>query len=85
MNARVPLFPPPNVPALPEDDPTELTLRERLEQHRNQEGCAKCHAGIDPWGIPFEQFDAGGLLKKDSGVDPRSTLPDETEIVEWIN
>ena len=37
------------------------------------------NSGIDPWGIPFEQFDAGGLLKK-KAVDARSTLPDETEV-----
>ena len=78
--AEPPDDPPPNVPKLMEDDGQQLTLRERLERHRNQEGCAKCHAGIDPWGIPFETFDAGGLFKKNLGVDPRSTLPDKTEI-----
>lgn len=80
--AEPPDDPPPNVPKLPEDDGTHLTLRERLQRHRNQEGCAKCHAGIDPWGIPFEKFDAGGRLKQDSAVDARSTLPDETEIAD---
>ncbi len=80
--AEPPDDPPPNVPALPEDNSAKLTLRQKLERHRNQPGCAKCHAGIDPWGIPFEQFDAGGLLKKES-VDARSTLPDETEITDF--
>jgi hypothetical protein len=78
--AEPPDDPPPNVPALPEDDGTQLTLREKLERHRNQEGCAKCHSGIDPWGLPLEQFDAGGLFKQDQAVDAASTLPDETEI-----
>ncbi len=78
--AEPPDDPPPNVPQLKEDDGTKLTLREKLERHRNQKGCAKCHSGIDPWGIPFETFDAGGLFKKDPGVDARSTLPDRTEI-----
>ncbi len=77
--AEPPDDPPPNVPALPEDD-SKLTLREKLERHRNQSGCAKCHAGIDPWGVPFEQFDAGGLFKTGANVDARSTLPDETEV-----
>jgi hypothetical protein len=77
--AEPPDDPPPNVPALPEDD-SKLTLREKLERHRNQPGCAKCHAGIDPWGVPFEQFDAGGLFKTGASVDARSTLPDETEV-----
>ena len=77
--AEPPADPPPNVPALDEDT-TQLTLRERLEKHRNQRGCVKCHSGIDPWGVPFEQFDAGGLLKRSDKVDARSTLPDQTEV-----
>ena len=40
----------------------------------------KCHSGIDPWGIPFESFDAGGLLKLTPGIDAQSTLPDGTEV-----
>jgi hypothetical protein len=55
-------------------------LREKLERHRNQQGCAKCHSGIDPWGFPFEQFDAAGRLKASGESDPRSTLPDGTEV-----
>lgn len=78
--AEPPDDPPPNVPQLKEDDGAKLTLREKLERHRNQKGCAKCHSGIDPWGIPFETFDAGGRLKKDAGIDARSTLPDRTQI-----
>ncbi len=79
--AEPPDDPPPNVPALSEEN-SNLTLRQKLEQHRNQEGCAKCHRGIDPWGVPFEQFDAGGLFKRDKKVDASSTLPDETEIAD---
>lgn len=82
--AEPPDDPPPNVPKLPEDDGKQLTLRERLERHRNQKGCAKCHSGIDPWGIPFESFDAAGMLKTASGVDPHSTLPDGTKIGDLI-
>lgn len=77
--AEPPDDPPPNVPELNERDEQKLTLRERLELHRNQEGCAKCHAGIDPWGLPFEIFDAAGNLKPTS-VDARTTLPDGKQI-----
>ena len=80
--AEPPEPPPPNVPDLSEDDKEKLTLRQRLERHRNQKGCAKCHAGIDPWGLPFEQFDAGGLFRDDKSHDPQSTLPDKTEIAD---
>ena len=80
--AEPPDDPPPNVPALPPDDGAKLTLREKLERHRNQEGCAKCHSGIDPWGLPLEQFDASGLFKRDQAVDARSKLPDGTEVAD---
>jgi mono/diheme cytochrome c family protein len=76
--AEPPADPPPNVPALKEDK-AGLTLRQRIEQHRDQPGCRQCHAKIDPWGIAFEQFDAGGRLKAQP-VDAKSTLPDKTEI-----
>ena len=70
--ATPPEDPPPNVPKL--EDLTQLTLRERLERHRSVKGCVQCHTGIDPWGLPFEAFDAGGLRKHGS-VDARSDLP----------
>ena len=80
--AEPPDPPPPNVPDLPNDKKAKaMTLRERLEQHRNQEGCAQCHQKIDPWGLPLEQFDAGGLFKTEE-IDARSTLPDKTEIAD---
>ena len=78
--AEPPEPPPPNVPDLPRENREKKTLRERLVQHRNQNGCMQCHEKIDPWGLPFEQFDGAGLLKKKK-VDASSTLPDKTEIV----
>ena len=76
--AEPPDDPPPNVPALKEET-KGLTLRQRLEQHRSQPACMQCHSKIDPWGVAFEEFDAGGRLKQQS-VDARSTLPDKTEV-----
>lgn len=80
MIAEPPDDPPPNVPQL-KDDGTERTLREKLERHRNQEGCAKCHSGIDPWGIAFEQYDAAGRFKTQP-ADAHSTLPDGVEVAD---
>ena len=57
-----------------------MSLREKLELHRNQKGCKNCHEGIDPWGIPFEYYDAGGRLKKGGSVDGASILPDKTTV-----
>ena len=76
--AEPPDPPPPNVPDLSAE--TEgLSLRERLAQHRSQPGCVQCHLKIDPWGVPFEEYDAGGRLKQ-AAVDARSELPDGTRV-----
>jgi len=77
--AEPPDDPPPNVPEL-SGDTASLSMLERLEVHRNQKGCVTCHAGIDPWGIPFETLSAGGLPKKDGKFESHSTLPDGTEV-----
>ena len=70
--------PPPNVPELPPDT-QGLSLRERLARHREQPGCVQCHEKIDPWGVPLEEFNAGGRLQ-DAPVDARSKLPDDTQV-----
>ncbi|MCH9684702.1 MAG: DUF1592 domain-containing protein [Deltaproteobacteria bacterium] len=52
----------------PDDADTELdtdaseavTLRERLEQHRDDPACSGCHGFIDPPGFLFENFDSLG-------------------------
>ncbi len=57
--------PPPPPAAVPEIDLAdpriaEMTLRERIEDHRNQAACRSCHQKIDPWGLAFENYDAVG-------------------------
>ena len=77
---RPPPDPPPNVPKL--DDLSRLPLRERLEAHRSAKGCTACHEGIDPWGLPFEAFDAAGLPRTDP-ADAASRLPDGTVVADF--
>jgi len=57
--------PPANVPPLDENIPgfNKMTLNQKLFAHRNNEACRSCHRKIDPWGIPFEGFDASGLRR----------------------
>lgn len=60
--------PPPPPPAVPEIDLADpeiakLTLKQRIENHRNHAACMSCHAKIDPWGVAFENFDAVGLWR----------------------
>ena len=54
-----------------------MTLKERIEDHRNQAACRSCHVKIDPWGIAFENFDALGRWRdqiKGQPVDASSEL-----------
>jgi hypothetical protein len=46
------------------------TLRERLEQHREDPACAGCHALMDPPGFLFEHFDAVGAWRDTEGGQP---------------
>ncbi len=67
--------PPPPPPAVPEIDLADpkvlkLTLKQRMEDHRNDPACHSCHAKIDPWGIAFENFDAVGRWRDKIGEDP---------------
>lgn len=57
--------PPANVPPLDETIPgfDKMTLNEKLFHHRNNEACKSCHLKIDPWGIPFENYDASGAWR----------------------
>lgn len=75
--------PPPPAPAnVPEVDLTdprilEMTLKERIADHRNKPACISCHAKIDPWGIAFENFDATGAFRTEvngEAVDATSEL-----------
>src|SRR4029077_18200529 len=55
--------PPPDVPALkekPNSADEELSMRERIAQHRANPTCASCHAMMDPLGLSLENFDFVG-------------------------
>ena len=74
--------PPANVPAL-NDQRTQAkrpTLRERMEEHRDNPACSACHAMIDPTGFALENFDAIGRWREvDESfypIDPSGVLPD---------
>ena len=51
------------------------SLRERMEQHRNNPVCASCHARMDPLGFALEHFDAIGQWRdNDRGAAINSTI-----------
>jgi len=80
-----PLPPPPDVPALKEnqDDGKPHSLRERMEEHRSNPSCASCHKVMDPLGFALENFDAVGAWRTaDEGtpIDASGQLADGTAI-----
>jgi Protein of unknown function (DUF1592)/Protein of unknown function (DUF1588)/Protein of unknown function (DUF1585)/Protein of unknown function (DUF1595) len=73
--------PPPDVPPLKENgaDGERHSVRERLDAHRRNPGCAVCHVRMDPLGFSLENFDALGKWRTTSdgvAVDASASLPD---------
>lgn len=69
--ADPPKPPPPDVPSVDNAAPAKAvtTLRERLEQHRNDPSCINCHQKIDPPGFALESFDAIGRWRSHELVE----------------
>lgn len=59
--------PPADVPALSESagesGENAVGIKELLEKHRQKESCNDCHSRLDPWGIPFERYNATGQFQ----------------------
>ena len=74
--------PPPDIPALNDQRTQEkrASVRERMEQHRNNPACSSCHAMIDPAGFALENFDAIGRWRfvdeSFNKIDASGMLPD---------
>jgi mono/diheme cytochrome c family protein len=80
-----PPTPPANVPPLKENQQggAQLSVRQLLEQHRENPACASCHAIIDPPGFSLENYDAIGAWRaKDHGVvvEASGKLADGTSV-----
>lgn len=77
--------PPPDVPQVDLTDPRilQMTLKERIADHRNKPACVSCHSRIDPWGIAFENYDALGAWRtmiKKTPVDATAVLFNKQEL-----
>ena len=65
----VPPNPPPNVPPFKENShtegtsPIEMSMRQRMDEHRTNPVCASCHQMFDPIGFALEAFDAVGRYR----------------------
>lgn len=79
--ATPPPPPPPNVPALESQAGAAkeaVSLREQMELHLADPGCAGCHRLMDPLGLGLENFDAiGRWREQDQGlpIDAHGELP----------
>ena len=76
--------PPPDVPALNEkaEEVKALTMRQRMEQHRENPVCASCHKLMDPIGFALDNFDAIGQWRTavaNNRLDVSGVFPDGTE------
>lgn len=73
----------PNVPALKDNTVDgNLSVRERLAEHRANPACASCHNLMDPVGFALENYDAVGRWRtSDAGqpIDSSGGLPDGSE------
>lgn len=80
--------PPPNAGEIqPNTAGKSLTVRERLELHRQDEICASCHFKLDPYGLALENYDAIGQWRERMNgegfrgsnappLDPSGAFPD---------
>ncbi len=71
--------PPPGLVIEPIEPSDSTSVREALEQHRNDPSCAACHAMLDVLGIGFEELDGLARLRTDPEIDNLGELPDGRE------
>jgi hypothetical protein len=80
--------PPADVGSIPAEETggDELTLRQRLEQHRTDVSCVHCHARLDPLGFALENFDPLGRWRErylgGQPIDTAGVLSDGTRIAD---
>ncbi|MBM4004470.1 MAG: DUF1592 domain-containing protein [Planctomycetes bacterium] len=85
---EAPPAPPPNVPELMDGEQAQQkgSLRERMQQHRENPNCAVCHERMDALGFAFENFDPIGKWRDRDGnfpIDSSVTLPGGESLAGW--
>ena len=93
--------PPPPPPNAGEVEPNvrgeNLTVRERLQKHREQTTCNNCHRRIDPYGLALENFNVIGKWRtRQDGekrpdrwgerkpIDPSGALPNGESFADFL-
>jgi hypothetical protein len=85
---EAPPAPPPNVPELMDGEQAQQkgSLRERMQQHRENPNCAVCHERMDALGFAFENFDPIGKWRDRDGnfpIDSSVILPGGESLAGW--
>ena len=68
--------PPSAVAAVDPDTRGAVTIRQQLDAHRNDKGCAACHNKIDPQGFALENFDVMGGWRDRYRGDAKDRVPE---------
>ena len=96
ITGKAPPPPPANVPAIKTSAPNQpkMSLRAKLEAHRQDPNCAACHRKIDPLGLAFDNYDAIGHWRTVETVsdgaganpmlDPSGVLPDGRKFADAV-
>ncbi len=66
-------------------DGEDLTLKELLELHLDQPGCATCHSLTDPLGFAFERYSAIGAMRLFDNGKPVETDGEIVGVGSWDN
>ncbi len=76
--------PPPNAGEIPQPVPGEgrVTVRKRLELHRQMSACAACHSRIDPLGFALENYRADGSWEHRSASAAGSWARDTDPVID---
>lgn len=72
------LEPPPNIPGGALQAPTEtFTIKDSINEHRNNSNCASCHSKMDPFGLAMEKFDVFGRYRESYQILVETEVPYE--------
>lgn len=80
--------PPDGIPSLDEEQAASGDLRDLMEVHSSNPGCAYCHDRLDPLGLALEGLDAIGQRRTEyedgTRVDSATVLPDGTTVQDHL-
>ena len=78
--------PPADVPPIQATAPnSELSFRDRFDQHRADSTCARCHDRIDPLGFALQEFDDDGAYKLAANYKMPRKTSDHDEPIDEID